>query len=199
MTCEKGAIVKTCADCGVEYPTSSYRADGRTKDGLSRRCNACRKAARKERREARKVSVFSPRKAREKSGDRAAPQAPVIAPGPTISADPYKYARSISAPYTVTFTALRGALAVSVDRLACSRSCADAVLEKYAPPVRSHVHWDARGQGHRAIQRPVRVRVGPAEREGRCEACGTEVRSVPRRPATDLQTVGASVETSAWV
>ena len=154
MTCEKGAIVKTCADCGVEYPTSSYRADGRTKDGLSRRCNACRKAIRKDRREARKVSVFSPRKAREKSGDRAVPQAPVKAPGPSISADPWKYALNVSEPFSVTFTALQGALAVSVDRLACSRSCVDAVLENtphnplmsagtprwsscYPPPVRA--------------------------------------------------------------
>ena len=184
----KGLSLKQCAACSNSFPMSSYRRDGRTSDGLSRRCNACRKD--------RRETARSPRSSRK---DSVLPQAPVKAPGPTISADPYKYAHSVSAPFTVSFTALRGALAVSVDRLACSRPCADAVLEMHAPPVRSHVHWDARGQGHRAIHRPVRVRVGPAEREGRCEACGTEVRSVPRRPATDLQTVGASVETSAWV
>src|SRR5699024_10958971 len=113
--------------------------------------------------------------------------------------DPWKYTRNVSVPFTVTFTALQGALSVSVDRLACSRPCADAVLEMHAPPVRSHVHWDARGQGHRAIQRPVRARVGPATREGRCEGCGRGVRLSPRSSSTDLQTVGASVETSAWV
>src|SRR5699024_7131442 len=116
------------------------------------------------------------------------PQAPVKAPGPTISADPYKYARNVSEPFSVSFTALRGALAVSVDRLACSRSCADAVLTAHAPRIYTDVRWDTRGSGHRAIRRPVRARVGPAERDGRCEGCGRDVRPSPR-----------SVETSAWV
>jgi len=188
--------MRTCAACDKAFPESSYRADRRTKDGLSRRCSECHKNARNARRKAARVTVRSRRSSRKND---VVPQEPIMAPGGVVDPNPWKYACNVSAPFSVTLTALQGALAVSVDRLACSRSCVDAVLEKCAPPIRSHVHWDTRGSGHRAIRRPVRARVGPAERDGRCEGCGCKIRPTPRSSATDLQTVGASVETSAWV
>ena len=187
--------MKDCADCGDTFPISHFRPDRRTSDGHAKRCTDCSKRARKAKARTRGVSarVAAPR---PPSVEEIAPQTPIPAPGPFPDSDPWKALRGFSGPLTVTLKGFRGGLPVSPEFPACGRSCAERVLSAKAPAVYRDVHWDPRGNGHRAIRRPVRAVVGPATRNGSCSACGASVTRLPRNGHTYLQTMTADVQDS---
>ncbi|GAA1459324.1 hypothetical protein GCM10009603_16570 [Nocardiopsis exhalans] len=187
--------MKTCADCGDTFLLSLFRPDKRTSDGHTKRCPECSKMSRKASARLRGVSARMP-VPRPPAVEEIAPQTPMAAPGPIPDADPWKALRGFSGPLTVTLKGFLGGLPVSPELPACGRSCADAVLSKCAPAVYRDVRWDPRGNGHRAIRRPVRAVVGPATRSGSCASCGASVARLPRNGHTLLQTMTADVQDS---